>query len=997
MKPLSLILTVALFYANLLSAQVPVMEINDNGKFKSEGGVALQQLHADIKVYGTISTTTIRMVFYNGTDRLQEGWLTFPLPEGVSVSGFALDINGILREAVPIEKAKATAVFESIERRKVDPGLLEKTEGNNFRTRVYPLPANGARTIEITYNQHLTVNNGRPQYYLPFAKKKIKNFTLVTTVFDNIAMPSLVEKPDGSYVFEKKGNAWVAKINKTDFTPQRSLKIELPTVSDQPHAIVKRRTEGGYYFLSSLNIEAPASTPKKISGITIIWDNSLSGLKRNTEKEKEFLIKFFEANPDIPVKLCALSTKLSCVNEFKVTKGDAGQVLNAIDALVYDGATDYGVLNSLVSTNTPCLFFTDGLSNYGEASSLPQNAVHTIVSTPVADFNKLKYISDRTGGNFINLNYTEVGKAVTQLSRLPYRLLGFKYNPSLSEVHPTKSHIKNGNLIITGIAATLPTQVTLQFGNGNIVTKEINVTVNRKSETSDWGIEKFWAQQKIDEMELNYEENKNQIANLGKQFGIVTKNASLIVLEDVEDYVKYKITPPRELLANYNSIVKQRHEEQQESWNSLLDRSKQTMKDLKAWWNTDFSNVQKRRKISSRREYEQDAGAILIDSASASVEDPLSVAPPPPPSQEELKEVRIGSVNRDGESEVAAFESPATVDANSGSVTMQAASKLQEVVITKPVTKGKIITVDIKSDAAYMKEIENSSTTGEAYALYLKLRSIYETTPAFYFDVANWFFSKDQPERAAAILSNLAELELEDAELYKTMCYMLKRFGNHEKQLLLAKKILDWRPMDAQSFRDYALALQDNGMYQQALDTLYAALTQTYTEETLTRDEGIEEVLLMEINNLVSLHKNKLDISNIDDQLISDLPVDIRVALNWNMDNVDIDLHVTDPKGEECFYSNNRTHTGGRLSNDFTDGFGPEQYLLKRASRGKYKIETNFFGEQRVTASGPSTLMAEVFLSYASGKQESKIVVFQDTGATAHASDGKIYIGEFEF
>ena len=121
------------------------------------------------------------MVFKNNSTRILEGRLTFPLPENVSVSGYSLDINGKLRNAVPVEKAKAKEVFESIEKRNVDPGILEKVEGNNFRTRIYPIPANGERTVQITYNQELKKVGNQLQYFLPLDfKNEIPSFILKT-------------------------------------------------------------------------------------------------------------------------------------------------------------------------------------------------------------------------------------------------------------------------------------------------------------------------------------------------------------------------------------------------------------------------------------------------------------------------------------------------------------------------------------------------------------------------------------------------------------------------------------------------------------------------------------------------------------------------------------------------------------------------------------------------------------------------------------------------
>lgn len=107
------------------------------------------------------------------------------------------------------------------------------------------------------------------------------------------------------------------------------------------------------------------------------------------------------------------------------------------------------------------------------------------------------------------------------------------------------------------------------------------------------------------------------------------------------------------------------------------------------------------------------------------------------------------------------------------------------------------------------------------------------------------------------------------------------------------------------------------------------------------------------------------------------MPVDIRVVINWNKNDTDIDLWVTDPHGEKCYYSNASTAIGGRISDDFTQGFGPEQFMLKKAAKGKYKIEVNYYGENQVSLSGATTIMAEIYTRYSDGQQERKIISLQ--------------------
>ena len=124
----------------------------------------LQDLSVDILVVGQTAVTTMEMTFYNPNNRVMEGEFEFPLAEGQQISRFALDIDGKLREGVVVDKSLGRKAFEDIVRRGVDPGLLEKTEGNNFRARVYPMPRKGSRRILIAFEQELSQKNGQDSY-----------------------------------------------------------------------------------------------------------------------------------------------------------------------------------------------------------------------------------------------------------------------------------------------------------------------------------------------------------------------------------------------------------------------------------------------------------------------------------------------------------------------------------------------------------------------------------------------------------------------------------------------------------------------------------------------------------------------------------------------------------------------------------------------------------------------------------------------------------------
>jgi TonB family protein len=301
---------------------------------------------------------------------------------------------------------------------------------------------------------------------------------------------------------------------------------------------------------------------------------------------------------------------------------------------------------------------------------------------------------------------------------------------------------------------------------------------------------------------------------------------------------------------------------------------------------------------------------------------------------------------------------------------------------------------DFVKDNDYLSKL--TGKTEEDYQMYLKLRNDYANLPTFYFDMADWFYKRNNKEIALRILTSIADLELENASLYRLLGYRFKEYGEYALEKFVCQKVVQWRPMEPQSYRDYALALADNGEEQAALDSLYGLLTKQYSENINRRSRGIEEVVVMEINRLIAKN-TKLNTSKIDKRLITNVPIDVRVVINWNMNNTDIDLHVKDPNDEECYYSHRETSIGGHISADNTGGYGPEQFLLKKAIKGKYRIYVNYYSDRQFTAAGPSTIMAEIFTKYADKTEQRQVVSLQMSNAKRKDGSKKVEVAEFEF
>ena len=124
-------------------------------KEPAEEPVRLRSMRIHTDVLGSIAVTSVELRFFNPNARVLEGELQFPLLDGQTVIGFAMDVDGTLRDAVPVEKARAQEVFEDITRLAVEPGLLEATGGNNYRVRIYPLPRQGEKVVVMRYAETL--------------------------------------------------------------------------------------------------------------------------------------------------------------------------------------------------------------------------------------------------------------------------------------------------------------------------------------------------------------------------------------------------------------------------------------------------------------------------------------------------------------------------------------------------------------------------------------------------------------------------------------------------------------------------------------------------------------------------------------------------------------------------------------------------------------------------------------------------------------------------
>lgn len=201
------------------SIELPTVESSE------KNAVTLNQLHVNVSVVGSFAITTYDMTFNNSTSRVLEGQLNLPMQEGESVIGYQLEVNGKMRKGVVVEKEEARQIFEEIVNRKVDPGIIEKTQGNNYRTRLYPIPANWYKRVIITTQQQLVLEGTKYNYLLPFSSNQIlSKFSLRLEVFQD-SKPQIDQNNFENIDFQNVDNIYRFSLSKEKLHPIRTYSV----------------------------------------------------------------------------------------------------------------------------------------------------------------------------------------------------------------------------------------------------------------------------------------------------------------------------------------------------------------------------------------------------------------------------------------------------------------------------------------------------------------------------------------------------------------------------------------------------------------------------------------------------------------------------------------------------------------------------------------------------------------------------------------------------
>ena len=507
----------------------------------------IRELNVSVEVNGWLAETIYELEVFNHTNRIQEGEFSMQLPEGATVSTWAIDIEGKMRPAVSVEKELALNAYETIKRRMIDPGIVERQEDNSYRTRIFPLPAEGTRRMRIGFISRLG-ENGR--YALPLQHDtKIAKFRC--EVLGTKHLP---------FFGNKRMNQWSWSEENVRLDGELVVQAELPGV-DKPILRMDQADGKSRHFIVQGRLD-----PKKRSEIVkpdhfwkplrLLWDASYSGRFRDHEKEMEELAKLWKWLGDAEVTLHVLGYGEGGQKVFQIRDGNADALEKFLRTITYDGALD---LRGLEPFDGATLLVTDG----GAVSPVLRPEERFIDHFHVLSFRQPDGIYQPIGGMWADLG----ADWLTQLQGNTHlvRVDGMSHWDS-------DVWMDGDRFIVTGkVPVADAAGVRIRTAGMRDIALDGDLP---KPGGDSWNfVRRAWAQHHLEVWEKFG--SAEIIRNFARDERLASDHTSLIVLERFEDHVTYRIPPPEpDQLVRYEEALRKKTSSEsrrfQWAWNEKL-------------------------------------------------------------------------------------------------------------------------------------------------------------------------------------------------------------------------------------------------------------------------------------------------------------------------------------------------------------------------------------------------------------------------------------------
>ncbi len=891
----------------------------------------LVSLHVSVTIEGPRARTVVDHIFRNPHNRQLEGTFEYPLPTGASPSYFAMFLGqtrdtmpvlfgrrgdnaplpaealaqltpaelvknvdtadwGRLQEARIVSKEKALETYEEVVRGRIDPALLEYAGGNTFSGRVFPIPAKGYNRVILAYEELLPFAQEHMLYRFPLPNRKLNElqFSLQANAAECLRPAFL---PKGAKKDDSGGHITFSHTWK-DSTPEGEVLFACTPANAAVQAVSGRQGDNGpRYVYARLrpSLKTVAKDKAFASHAVFLLDTSLSEHPERFAVNLKLLRKILENDSDIKhfniLTFNVGAAWLDAKGWLDNSAAGREKALRKLDGIVLEGATDIAcALDKLaapafeMAAGTPINVFllSDGHITWGEpdvaalAARFEQRCPYPTrfhcyrMGLGEENSELFEALTRKGGGVFQCYGEAELDAAAKahRSQCLQVRRVHFVGGPQASDILVSGRRAAvypSGELVVAARCNGIGRTTVLVEGEfaGKPVVQEFPLEVRSGSELAP----RAWAEVAVASLLALHDSNYDALVTAYcQQFGIVSRVASFLVLENEADYKRFNLEEERG-----KTVAGDLGDFLAEAWKQLGER----LPAIKAFERF-LNQVDKR-------------ANLLNGPEGAHVKQMLAVL------KEEDFELSIRSI------------------------------------------RGGLI---------YQKDV----------AGYLAERQRDRRNVGVYLTEARRRAESGDVDGAVRVLSSIIEEHPGRGDALRLVGYRLLDMQQPAQAARLFRQVQSQRPFEPHSYRDLAHALEQSGQYGLSALNYEIVLAGTWhnrfrQELKLVAQEEYAHMMQEAIRDkrvntkLANLFGERLE------QMARPQPQsDLRVTISWNTDATDIDLWVIEPDGSKCFYQHNRTSSGGELSQDQTQGYGPERYQIAKAQPGVYTILVHYFG-----------------------------------------------------